>query len=106
MKVDVFRFEFTPTVPLADAELTLQLAMIAAEGLVGKARVCLDASYHVDGPRWAIIVDGTNIVGAIIVRIFVGLLNREFGEDAFAVRRTTVPDFVAEVVIEMTPARA
>lgn len=99
MKVDVFRFEFSPDVPLAEAELTLQLAMIAAEGLVGKARVCLDASYHVDQPRRVVIVDGTNIVGAIIVRIYVGLLNREFGEEAFQVQRTTVPDLYPDVVI-------
>lgn len=87
MTVDVFRFEFAPGVPLTEAEMTLQLAMIALEGLVGQARVRLDATYHLDEARRAIIVDGTTAIGAALVRIFTGLALREFGDDAFAVRR-------------------
>lgn len=90
MTVDVFRFEFGPSVPLPEAEMTLQLAMIAVEGLVGQARVRLDAAYHLDEPRRTIIVDGTTPIGAALVRVFTGLALREFGEDAFCVRRAHV----------------
>jgi hypothetical protein len=87
MTVDIFRFEFEPSVPLADAEMSLHLAMYAVEGLFGEARVRLDASYHLDDARRAITVDGGTEVGAAIVKVFTRLLGREFGEDAFCVRR-------------------
>jgi hypothetical protein len=90
MTVDVYRFEFAADVPLSEAEMTLQLATIALEGLVGQARVRLDVTYHLDQPRRTIIVDGTTHVGAALVRVFTGLALREFGEDAFCVRRTHV----------------
>ena len=88
MTVDVFRFEFDRTVSLIEAEMTLHLAMIALEGLVGPARVLLDAAYHVDEARHVLIVDGTTPIGAALVRIFTGLIVREFGEDGFEVSRT------------------
>jgi hypothetical protein len=84
---DVFRFEFEPTVPLTEAEMSLHLAMFAVEGLYGEARVRLDASYHVDEARRAITVAGGTEVGAAVVKVFTRLLSREFGEDAFRVRR-------------------
>ena len=87
MAVDVFRFHFTSDVCLEEAELTLHLAMYAVEGLFGAARVRLDVSYFVDQPRRVIIVDATNEVGATLVRVFANLLLREYGDEAFAVRR-------------------
>ncbi|MCA9209012.1 MAG: hypothetical protein KDA55_11675, partial [Planctomycetales bacterium] len=68
-------------------EMTLQLATFAAEGLFGMARVRIDFGYHVDAARRAILDDGTTEVGATVVRVFVGLLLREFGDDAFRVER-------------------
>ena len=97
MTVDVFRFEFDRTVLLTEAEMTLQLAIIAVEGLFGQARVRLDASYHLDEPRRVIIVDGTTVIGSAVVRVFIGLLIREFGEDAFHVRRVESAIIVAPV---------
>ena len=87
MTMDVYRFEFEPSVPANEAEMTLHLALYAVEGLYGQARVRLDASYHLDAPRNAIVVDGTGDVGAAVVRVFASLLLREHGEDAFHVRR-------------------
>lgn len=84
---DVFKFELDRSVPLRDAEESLQLSMIALEGLVGTARVRLDCEYHLDKPHHAIIVDGTTTLGASLVRIYTGILLREFGEEAFSVRR-------------------
>ena len=86
MTANVFRFEFEPTVPLTEAEMSLHLAMYAVEGLYGSARVRLDASYHLNEGRRVITVDGGNEVGAAIVKVYTGLLLREFGEDAFRVR--------------------
>jgi hypothetical protein len=85
MTARVFRFSFSSDVPLDEAEMTLQLATFAAEGLFGMARVRLDFAYHVDAARHAILVDATHEVGSAVVKLFVGLLLREFGEDAFRV---------------------
>ncbi len=87
MTANVFRFEFEPTVPLTEAEMSLHLSMFAVEGLYGEARVRLEASYHLDEPHRTITVDGSTEVGAAIVKVFTRLLGREFGEDAFRVRR-------------------
>ncbi len=87
MPADVFRFRFALDVPLEEAEMTLQLATFAAEGLFGQARVRLDVSYHLDQPRNVILVDGTTEVGAAVARIFTGLLLREFDEESFQVER-------------------
>ena len=85
MSACVFRFSFSSDVPLDEAEMTLQLATFAAEGLFGMARVRLDFGYHVDAARRVILVDGTQEVGAAVVKLFLGLLLRELGEDAFRV---------------------
>lgn len=93
MSVDVFRFQFAPDVPLDEAEQTLVLATFAAEGLFGQARVRLDVGYHVDEPRRVLIVDGTTETGLAVVRLFTGLLIREFGDEAFRVSRVcSAPD--------------
>lgn len=87
MNGSVYRFELDTSVPSLEAEMTLHLAMIAVEGLFGQAAVRLDTTYHVDEPRNAIIVDGTTDAGDALVRVFTSFLIREFGEDAFQVRR-------------------
>ncbi|HEX3999767.1 MAG TPA: hypothetical protein VHX65_14545 [Pirellulales bacterium] len=87
MTADVFRFRLESEVPLDEAEMSLQLATFAVEGLFGVARVRLDLSYHLDEPRQAILIDGTNEVGAAVIRVFTSLLLREFGEDSFKIER-------------------
>jgi len=91
MTVGVFRFSFSDAVPLDEVEMTLQLAIFAVEGLHGMARVRLEFGHHLDAPRRAILVDGTQEAGAAIVHVFIGLLLREFGEDAFRVERMEAP---------------
>jgi hypothetical protein len=87
MNAPVYRFEFSPIIPLQEAEMTLQVAMFAAEGLLGESRIRLDFTFFVDKPRSAIYVDGTTMVGDAITRLFLGLLLREFGEALFSVCR-------------------
>ena len=90
MNTNVYRFAFVPRISLGEAEMTLQLAIFAAEGLFGTASVRLDFRYYVDVPRHSLFVDGTTEVGETIIKIFTGLALREFGEDAFCVRRVEV----------------
>lgn len=89
MPPTVYRFEIEKSVPLAEAEMSLHLAMIALEGLFSAAGLRLDARYSLDEPGRAIVVDGSTPVGASLVKVFTTLLTREFGEECFAVRRVS-----------------
>ena len=93
MTAAVYRFTFPEDAPLDQAEMTLHLSIFAVEGLFGAARVRLEFSYFIDEDSRLILVDGTNAVGTMIVRIFTNLLLRELGENGFHVRpvRAEVP---------------
>lgn len=91
MTTGVYRFTFDKGIALAEAEATLHLAMIAAEGLFSSALVRMDVSFAVDEPRRSLTVDGSTPVGSAVVRMFTSLLLREFGENAFTVRRVEAP---------------
>jgi hypothetical protein len=82
-----YRFEIDPSVDLADAQMSLHLAMIAMEGLFGTAGVQLDARHWVDEPGRALLIDGSTKVGQALARVLATLLSREFGEELIVVRR-------------------
>jgi hypothetical protein len=82
-------FRFEPHVPLAEAEMSLHLAMFAVEGLAGRVQVHLNANYQIDAEKHTIAIDGHSRVGRMIARVFAGLLLREFGEDAFSVEHVS-----------------
>ncbi len=82
-------FALERSVPLADAEMTLHLAMFAVEGLAGRARVHLDGRYRIDFDRHAIHINASSRVGRMVARIFAHFLLREFGEEAFRIERIT-----------------
>ena len=87
MHNNVYRFSFDSTVPLMEAELTLNLAVVATQGIYGEARVRTDVAYHVDEPRSVIYIDGTTETGSALVRVFTAFALHMFGPDAFQVRR-------------------
>lgn len=92
MNATSYRFVFARTLDLSEAEQSLHLAMFAVEGLFGQARVRLEAAYEVIDDQRAITVDGATEVGAAIVKVYTGLLLREFGADAFRVHLTESND--------------
>ena len=87
MKSFAIQFVFDPDVSLAEAEMSLHLAMFAVEGLIGRARVRLDAEYEIDVIGRAIVVNTNSATGRLIVRVFTALLLREIGEHAFCVQQ-------------------
>ncbi len=93
-----YRYVFHDAVPIAEAEATLHLAILAAQSLFGEARVRMDASYSIDEQRRVCVVDASNDVGRCVCRIFTGYLTREFGDSAFRVRLAAQPDKVATEV--------
>lgn len=86
MPSEIYRYTFDQSVSMSDAESTLQLAILAAESLLGESIVRLDAAYSIDEQRRVFVVDAGTEVGRSICRIFTGYLTREFGDHAFQVR--------------------
>jgi len=80
-----YRYRFSKGVDLRDAEDTLLLALLAAEGIYGECRVRMDAAYAVDAPLGVIVVDGSTEVGQDVCGIFTAFLTREFCPRAFRV---------------------
>ena len=87
MHNETYRFEFEESVELDEAELTLQLAFMATEGLFGESRVRLEGSYDLDERHRHISLAAEGEVGTTAARIYAGLLLREMGPDSFTVRK-------------------
>ncbi|GAB4292652.1 MAG: hypothetical protein Kow0067_19310 [Coriobacteriia bacterium] len=90
MQSTVLRFTFDSRIDLSDAEATLHLAILAAEGLYGEARVRMDLAYFTDRAHRVIHLDTGSPSGDAVARIFTIFAAREFGDRAFAVRRVRV----------------
>jgi hypothetical protein len=87
MSQDVYRYRFTQDTPMEEVEITLMLAVLAAESLHGAAQVRLDAGHCLDAAQRACVIDAGTEVGRHLNRLFVGFLRQEFGADAFRVER-------------------
>ena len=87
MIVQGYRYKFLSGAALQEAEKTLLLATLAAEGLYGESRVRMDAAYAVDESRNTIAVDTSTAVGEDIASIFTAFIAKELGQNKFFVRR-------------------
>jgi hypothetical protein len=88
MSSDSYSYRFPPDVDMEQVEEVLLLATMAAEGLHGRSRIQLDASYCCDAKAGTAKIDANSEVGAAIARIFTALLSTTIGEAAFRVERT------------------
>lgn len=87
MNHDIYKYEFSFDIPIHEVERLLALSVLTTESLHGRTQVRLDASFYLDKQKRACIVDAGTEVGRHIARIFTGYLTREFGEEAFKVKR-------------------
>jgi len=87
MNNDTVRYTFSRSVSMREVEETLLLAVLAVESLFGESTVRLDASFSIDSARRACVIDASTDVGRAICRVFTGFVSREFGSDAFEIRR-------------------
>lgn len=100
MSNEVYSYSFRPDVDMDQVKETLQLATMAVEGLHGRSRIQLDASFQCDlAARKAEVVAGTE-VGDAIARIFTALLSTAIGEPAFKVERVCLVDHQLPVFLE------
>lgn len=94
----LYRYRFHSALAVEDIETTLVVALQATECLHGEEQVRLDAAYAFDPRRKTCVIDGNTAVGRDCNRLFAGFLRREFGDDAFQVRRLLVPASTTSVV--------
>ena len=84
-----YEYSFRRHVDIDDVQDALTLAALGAETLHGRAKLRLDASFRLDRQRRRCTIDGSTRVGEDVARLFTGYLTRQFGEQAFRVRRGT-----------------
>jgi hypothetical protein len=85
MSAEIYRYKFVPTIPFAEVESSLILAIMAAESLHGQAQVRLDAAHAIDADKRSFVIDASTPVGRDLNRLFIGFISREFGPDSFVV---------------------
>jgi hypothetical protein len=87
MSKEIYRYSFLPSLPFDQVEASLTLAILATQSLHGPAQTQLDAAHFLDPAKRACAIDAETTVGRDLNRLFVGFLQREFGEDSFQVER-------------------
>lgn len=87
MTEPTYRYEFTPAIPAAEAEVTLVLALFTVEALHGEAQTRLDAAHAFDPDRRVVVIAADTPVGRDLNRVFLKLITREFGPASFRVAR-------------------
>ncbi len=87
MTKELYRYAFSPGVPIEEVEASLLLAVLATSSLHGEAQTRLDAAHYLDTAERACVIDAGTPVGRDLNRLFTGFLTREFGAEAFFVER-------------------
>jgi hypothetical protein len=87
MESCILRYDVTREIPIEEVEATIVIVLATLESLHGEAQVQLAAPYFLDLDQRACVVDTSTDVGRDFSRVFLGLLRREFGDNAFRVRR-------------------
>ncbi len=80
------RCKFSDAVVLHQAENSLLLALLAAEGLFGASRLRLECDCLIDPSINVIAVETTSQVGYAVAAIFTAFVSRKFGPENFDVR--------------------
>jgi len=92
MRCVEYRFQFSPEVDLEEAEDTLRLSLLAAEGLFGEAKVRTEVTFSVHPLQAEMRVNGCDTIVGAVAQICTSLLTHEFGREAFGVRREPVAE--------------
>jgi len=95
MTSEIYRYDFEEVVPTEEIEASLLLAVWTCEALHREAQVRLDAAHFFDVAERKCVIDANTAVGRDLNKLFVAFLRREYGEDAFQVRRVAKSPAVA-----------
>jgi hypothetical protein len=87
MSSKVFKYEFSPGVPMEEVESSLLLSILGCESLHGETEVHLNATHKLEPQLRTCVIDVGTDVGKDLNRLFAGFLRREFGRSQFNVKR-------------------
>ncbi|MBI5399539.1 hypothetical protein HZB07_02850 [Candidatus Saganbacteria bacterium] len=87
---DVCRFKFKDGINSDLIESKIALAILAAEGVFGRAKVRLDAAYIVSKNK--AVIDVSSEVGEHIAQVFTSFMTEAVGEKKFIVERVRAKD--------------
>ena len=85
MTKDDYRFRISKGSTMHEVEETLLMAVIAAEGIHGRAQVRLDGRFNLDPEKRLCTINSDNKVGEDIAKIFAEFLRLDLGEEGFRV---------------------
>jgi len=85
-----YRYHFAKDTDRREAEDTLMLTLLAADGLFGRCRVRMDAAWAVDESINVIVIDAGTLIGMTVSLIFTAFITAEFGASAFDVRQVSL----------------
>ncbi len=92
MTPEIYRFHFTPDVPMERARDLVAHAILLAQQIHGPARVRLDCGYCADDRKRALVIDARTKAGQSVAVFFTQLLLNEFSLSAFDVERVPRED--------------
>jgi hypothetical protein len=87
MTLQTYLFRFGPNAPMNEVEDTLRLAILATAAVHGEADVAIDAAHEVESEQRICTIDGSTPSGRDLARLFSSFISREFGSQAFTVKR-------------------
>lgn len=90
MNATTVKFSFDASVPMAEVEATLRLALMAVESIHGEDRVRLEASFGIDRESRVCFIDSATDAGRLLALVFGGYVRREFGDGAVEVERIRI----------------
>lgn len=82
-----FQYRFQKAVNVTETEATLLVAMIAIEALHGNSAVRMYGRYRFDPKQRVCEIDASPPLGQDLNKVYVGMLQREFGPSAFTVQK-------------------
>lgn len=85
MHTTTYHYRFNDATELDEAESTLHLAILAAEGLFSEALLRVSFSYHRDDAGHSLLINGGDEISETVVRIFTSFAIKEFGSTAFTI---------------------
>lgn len=99
MTAPAYRYSFVDDRTFTDAEESLRLALLAAEGIYGAARILLNVRMIVTPSERTMLISDNGDESQAVNRSLTQFLMRECGPDQFEVDRvcTTTPEFRAGI---------
>lgn len=102
-----YRFRFAKRVDLDEAESTLHLAILAAQGLYPEPMIRMAFFYERDDASHQLALSGGEEISDTIARIFTALITQEFGPTSFNLLNASLPsETVSGVIPGVIPGAA